>query len=171
MSWPSETLRRMYTQLSARPWLWGTVILGGLGLIALALLLGSQPAASPGGDTTSTVSLAVSVMLKLGAVLLLIYLCLRWLHRLQSVAPLTAKRQISLLETMHLSPRQKLHLVQIGGRTLLLGATEQSLSFLAEVDLPSTAEAPSQTPAESVTPTPTRALPFADFLRAWLYKG
>jgi flagellar biosynthetic protein FliO len=42
-------------------------------------------------------------------------------------------RQLELLETLRLSPRQALHLVRVGERSLLIGATDQSFSLLADM--------------------------------------
>lgn len=170
MSWLSnESLRHMQAHFRARPWLWGALILGGLGLSGAALAL-SAPPDRPNGETFSAASLTLSVIVKLGVILLLIYVCLHLLRRLQSISRLSPNRRITILETAHLSPRQKLHLVQVGGRTLLLGATEQNLSFLAEVELPCTLEGQAQTSPSSPASAQRPTTPFADLLAVWLRK-
>jgi flagellar biogenesis protein FliO len=44
-------------------------------------------------------------------------------------------RQVQLLETIRLSPKQALHLVSIGDQQLLVGATDQAISLLTQVEL------------------------------------
>lgn len=45
-----------------------------------------------------------------------------------------ATRQLHLLETIRLSPKQALHLVSIGDQQLLIGATDQNVSLIAHVE-------------------------------------
>ncbi len=40
---------------------------------------------------------------------------------------------ISLLQSVHLGPGRSVHLVSVGGRTLLIGSTSQHVSLLSEV--------------------------------------
>ena len=117
---------------------------------ALALILGlsmlytpSSPTLAnlPAADQPSTpslitdASLFLSVLLKLSAVIALIYGSLFLLKRWQGGALVTARRkQLTIVETTRLSPRQALHLVKAGDRTLLIGATDQSLTLLTELD-------------------------------------
>jgi hypothetical protein len=42
-------------------------------------------------------------------------------------------KQIALVETLHLSPQRSVHLVQVGGRSLLVGASRDGLRLLADV--------------------------------------
>lgn len=117
---------------------------------ALALVLGlsalytpSAPAVAnlPAADQPPTpalltdASLFLSVSLKLGAVIALIYGSLFLLKRWQGGALMTARRkQLTIVETTRLSPRQALHVVKAGDRTLLVGATDQNLTLLTELD-------------------------------------
>jgi flagellar biogenesis protein FliO len=41
---------------------------------------------------------------------------------------------VTLLETTRLSPRQALHLIRAGGQMYLIGATDQGVTLLAEVE-------------------------------------
>ena len=41
-----------------------------------------------------------------------------------------AARQMRLIETIRLSPKQALHLVSVGGQKLLIGATDQNISLI-----------------------------------------
>lgn len=84
---------------------------------------------------TSLTWLAVSVFLKLGLVLVLMYACLYVIRRLKFNTKGLSHRQLVILETLHLSPRQKLHLVQVGNKVLLIGATDDNLSVLGNVEM------------------------------------
>lgn len=84
---------------------------------------------------TSLAWLAISVFLKLGLVLVLMYVCLYVFRRLKFSTNGLSHRQLAILETLHLSPHQKLHLVQAGSKVLLIGATDDHLSVLSEVEM------------------------------------
>jgi flagellar biogenesis protein FliO len=73
--------------------------------------------------------------LKLVLVIGLIYLVLaglRWLQRRESRST-SNSAAIRILESTGLAPGQTLHLVVVGEKTLLIGATDQRLSILAEL--------------------------------------
>ncbi|MER3513173.1 MAG: hypothetical protein C4310_01145 [Chloroflexota bacterium] len=81
----------------------------------------------------------VSAALKFGLVLLLLYgalWALRRYARTGFVRGATDSRRLALLETMPLAPRQVLHLVRADDRTLLLGASERGIVFLADLTAP-----------------------------------
>ena len=139
-------LKELLKNWSAQPRVWAG---GGILALAVIALLGGvarplrpESAATP---YPSGFGLAVDVTLKLGLVLMLIYACVyalrKWDHRARS----GLNQRMSVLESVHLTARQSLHLVRAGDRVLLIGATDQGLTNLAEVDLPegfSPAEAP-----------------------------
>jgi len=135
-------LRPSLLKLARQPVIW----LCGLGLLALAALSlwagGASPAASsvplPGGqapqpDFFGMLSLVASVTFKLAFVIALIYGGMYLLRRWPGGWFTASQKRVSLLETTRLSPRQALHLVQVGNRTLLVGATDQAVTLLAEV--------------------------------------
>lgn len=73
--------------------------------------------------------------LKLFLVLGLVYLALlglRWLQRGQRKL-VTSGATIRVLETAGLAPGRALHLIVVGEKTLLIGATDHQLSLLAEL--------------------------------------
>lgn len=77
----------------------------------------------------------VSAFVKLMGVLLLIVgssvLFRRWLQ----LGPNgKVNRQMHLLETVRLSPKQALHLIAIGDHKLLIGATDQNVSLISPVE-------------------------------------
>lgn len=77
----------------------------------------------------------VSAFVKLIAVLLLIVgssvVFRRWLQPNLSGK---SARQMRLVETIRLSPKQALHVVMIGDQKLLIGATDQNISLIAPVE-------------------------------------
>ncbi len=80
---------------------------------------------------------SLSILLKLAGVLLLIVASAALF--LRPMLP-SRPRDLRLQESLRLSPRQALHLVQVGGRQFLLGATDQSISLICA--LPAAEDAP-----------------------------
>jgi flagellar protein FliO/FliZ len=101
-------------------------------LVLFAMNGSSKTAADPLG---STPLYFVGVFVKLIGVLLLIVLSSiifrRWF---QPGFSGKATRQLHLLETVRLSPKQALHLVSIGDQQLLIGATDQNVSLITHVE-------------------------------------
>jgi flagellar biosynthetic protein FliO len=128
---------------SLRKWFEGLGKQQKLFVAALAFSLISTIALFSIGDASSvtkdplgsTPFYFVSAFLKLIAVLVLIVgvsiFARRWI---QPGAGINSTRQLQLLETIRLSPKQALHLVAIGNQKLLIGATDQSVSLIAPVD-------------------------------------
>jgi flagellar protein FliO/FliZ len=158
------SLRPALTKLARQPMVW----VSGLGLLALAVF--SQWAAlstsaatpqssgqAPASDLFGTMSLAVSITLKLALVIALIYGCMWVLRRWPTGWMAVSKKRVALLETTRLSPRQALHLVQVGDRTLLVGATDQAVTLLTEIALPA-GEAVTATRSQAASPAFTHAL-------------
>ena len=106
-------------------------ILCTLGLMAL------KGTAGPTGDPMdSTPFYFISVFAKLIVVLLLIVassiIFRRWL---QPGVVGKRDRQVQLLETVRLSPKQAVHLISVGGQQLLVGATDQNITLLTAVEV------------------------------------
>ncbi|GAB4435792.1 MAG: hypothetical protein Kow0031_17530 [Anaerolineae bacterium] len=91
--------------------------------------------------------LGIDVFVKLALVLALVYLAmlgLRWLKKGKN-SGLNGSTTINVLETTGLAPGRSLHLVVVGEKTLLLGATDTHISLLTELPnaaLPLPEEAP-----------------------------
>jgi flagellar biosynthetic protein FliO len=105
-------------------------------LATLALMLTTGGGGSADGSVESTPLFFVGVAVKLGAVLLLIVggsvILRRWYgNRLHH----GSDRQMHLVETVRLSPKQALHVVEIGGQHFLIGATDHSISMLSSLEL------------------------------------
>jgi len=117
-------------------WACGTAILVCIVLVAVIV--------NPGQETTvsqakvdpfqSPTILAVDVFLKFLVVIGLIYLAYFLLRRWKEKHLAAGSRQLAIKESLHLSPKRSIHLVQAGNRTLLIGATDQAVSFLADID-------------------------------------
>jgi len=101
----------------------GRLLAGGLaGVVLLAALL----LAFTGGSTRDA-SLGMLAFRMAGntlAVLACLYLVLIGLRRWQTQVASITDRQLGIVETLRLSPKQVLHLVRVGNRQLLLGASD-----------------------------------------------
>ncbi len=131
-------------------------------LLTTGILLNLGDAKSAAQDPLgSTPFYFLSAFVKLLAVLLLIVgssvIFRRWLQ-----PGMTGKttRQMRLLETIRLSPKQALHLVLIGDQKLLIGATDQNVSLIAPVEA-------SLVPIPEEASQPQPGLDFASMLRSF----
>lgn len=138
------------------------------GLLAFSLLATGMLLSLGGSSTSvtqdplgSTPFYFVSAFVKLLAVLLLIVgsavIFRRWL---QPGMSRKSNRQMQLLETVRLSPKQALHLVMIGDQKLLIGATDQNVSLIAPIENQLAPSTETETP-----PQPT--LDFGAMLQAF----
>lgn len=111
-------------------------------LLAFSLLITGLLLAFGGGSTTSADPLGstplyfASAFVKLLVVLLLIVGSSMIFRRWQQQVGTGGKpsRQMRVLETVRLSPKQALHLVVIGDQKLLIGATDQSVSLISSIE-------------------------------------
>jgi len=88
-----------------------------------------------GADNRSGWEIALDFGVKLLIIVGLVYLVLygiRWLQRAR-YKNISGGATINVLETTGLSPGRSLHLVVVGEKTLLLGATDHQISVLAEL--------------------------------------
>lgn len=106
---------------------------GAGGLVAIALL-----AVSLTVEPDSLAGLTAQMVAKTALVLGLMFLTLAWLKRWQASG--ARAKQLAIVETLRLSPRQALHLVRVGERVLLLGASDAQVSLLTEVNEPPASE-------------------------------
>lgn len=92
-------------------------------------------ALSPEADNRPLWQISLDLALKLVIVIGLAYasmIGLRWLQKTKGL-PKAGSETIQILETVGLSPGKTLHLVVVGEKTLLLGATDHQLSLLSEL--------------------------------------
>jgi flagellar biosynthetic protein FliO len=142
------------------------VSLFAFGLLATGALLSFGDASSVAKDPlSSTPFYFLSAFVKLMAVLLLIVgssvIFRRWLQ--PGLNGKTA-RQMHLLETIRLSPKQALHLIVIGDQKLLIGATDQNVSLIAPVD-------DNLVPASSKESQPQPGLDFGSMIRSFNFSS
>ncbi len=118
------------------PWVWGGLVL--VGLFAAIWALNSRMAPPPPTTSASvgsnTTELAVDILVKLSLIVGLIYGALWVVRRWRGANLRSGAKKIDVLETVHLSPRRAIHLVQAGDREVLIGATDQNITFLSEVN-------------------------------------
>ena len=70
------------------------------------------------------------------SVLLVIVLAIGVLYLSKKVLPKMSSsqgRNIQVVETVHLGPRRWIHLVEIGGRQILIGSTNENITKLADI--------------------------------------
>jgi flagellar biosynthetic protein FliO len=115
------------------------VLAGGLFILGLALNQAS-PAGSPAPETTSMTGLWLDAAGKLVVILALIGGAALVLKHWQRSPWRTAERKIAVVETVHLAPRRAIHLVRVGGQHLLVGATDQAITLLSEIEIEPQAE-------------------------------
>jgi flagellar biosynthetic protein FliO len=88
-----------------------------------------------GADERSAWVVGGGLVIKLALVIVLIYVVLAGLRWLQGGRrqKMTGGATIRVLETVGIAPGRALHLVVVGEKTLLIGATDHQLSLLAEL--------------------------------------
>jgi len=96
------------------------------------------------------VDLIWDVVAKTALVLAVLYAAL-WLLRRYYLRGGVARNGASLLviQSAQLGPGRSLHLIGVGGKTLLVGSTSQQISLIAEVDPMQPLEMAGQAPGDS----------------------
>jgi len=105
-------------------------------LTATVILFFMSGAADPALDPkTPPVFYMAGVLIKLIGVLLLIFISAIIFKRWMNLGPQAGvSRQMHVIETLRLSPKQTLHLVSIGDQQLLIGATDTGISLLSQYE-------------------------------------
>lgn len=98
---------------------------------AAALLPGAAFAAAPGPDAGSL----VQVVLGLLAVVVAVLLLARFLPRLQGVRP-GGRGQLRVVDSLPLGQKERIVLVEVGDRQLLIGVTAAQVCTLHALDEP-----------------------------------
>ena len=137
-------------------------VLFAIGILATGMLLLISGAPASQNDTIGSSLYYAGVMVKLVGVLLLIVgigiVARRWQTRSGNIPG----HQLKVVESVRLSPKQVLHVVTVGERRLLIGATDQAISVLSELEaIPLAAAQPSnpELPAEKAN--------FSDYLKTF----
>jgi flagellar biosynthetic protein FliO len=132
-----EALTRWLQKYKSMPmWGKGLVWVGLLAFVAVGLAISSTPApasASAGDPFNNPTGLALDVFFKMGIVVVFIIGAALLLRRWQGGSWRGSQHQVSVVETIHLTPRRAIHLIQVGDRQLLIGATDQAVTLLSEV--------------------------------------
>lgn len=115
-----------------------------LGVLAILSVIAAVYTAR--AEENSSLSLFIEMVFNTIAVLALLYVVLaaykRWLQHSGRVR----RRQLELIESLRLGPKQAVHLVRVGERCLLVGGSDMQVSLLAEVEAPSTMESDASPP-------------------------
>lgn len=96
---------------------------------------------------------------KLAFVIALIYgviAALRWMQR-HKLSSMSNSNAIHVLETTGLAPGRTLHLVEVGHKTLLIGATDHQLTLLTELVPPQSSSSPPQLKLDATEELPEPA--------------
>ncbi|MBN1537982.1 MAG: flagellar biosynthetic protein FliO [Anaerolineales bacterium] len=133
-----ERMRNIIQSGRIPKWAWGIGLIALIALVVLGIMIGASESSAastnfPGNDIVSSTSMFINVVLKLGIVILMIYVFMQLLKRWQGTKQGKHKKYLSVIETTYLNPRQALHLVQAGDKLLLLGSTDQSVSCISEL--------------------------------------
>ena len=102
------------------------VVLG----VAMFMLIPSHPSAENDSSYLNSTGLAFSVFLKLGIIVVIIIGLAIVIKQMQSKMRVEKTEQISILETIHLSPHRSIYLLRVENEKILIGATDQNISTL-----------------------------------------
>jgi flagellar biosynthetic protein FliO len=133
-SWISNLMKKLKPSQIPQ-WLWGLILLG---IILAGTLLVQQLFISERADASEqaplgSASLVLDWILKLAFFLSLLFVGIYFARRWQRGGSGVISRRVQILESRHLSPKQAVHLIKADGRTFLIGATDQSLTLISEI--------------------------------------
>lgn len=106
---------------------------------APAYLQYQEPAKAGSGSTAATLAYVVSLIILFIGVIALAYLTSRFIAAKMGGIGQSAGSSIHM--TLALGPNRNIHLVEMAGRFFVVGATEQSIQLLFEIDSPEQIEA------------------------------
>jgi flagellar protein FliO/FliZ len=100
-------------------------------------LINSAPPATLGTTSESLMSLALlgKTALALGLVLVCVLVC-GWVARRLGTRPLTPGKVMRVVSSTSLGQREKVVIVEVQGKWLILGVTAQQVSALSQMDAP-----------------------------------
>ena len=115
-------------------WVWW--LAGGLTLVAIVLAsaLGNSTPVETSPFEANPVWTTISFIIKLAVVIGLIYVVMFFAQRWRGSMKIISNNKINLLETFRLSPKQSLHLIKVGEDVMLLGATDQGINLISNID-------------------------------------
>ena len=103
----------------------------------------------------------VTSLLVLGAVCIAAFVAVRFFGRFLSAGRARGAHLLDVVARVPLEPRRSLYVVEVAGKTLLVGTSEMGLSVLSELDA-------ERVRADLARPSPRS---FADALRSVLRRG
>ena len=118
---------------SLKPSIQWIVGLTGAGMIFLIIWGGFNPQNDSANGNTFA-ALGLDVFLKLGIVLILIYASAHLLRKFGITGISQKTRHLSISETLSLSPRRALYIIKVGEQKLLIGATDQNITLIKQLD-------------------------------------
>lgn len=129
-------LFRKWFETSSKKQKW-TAVLTIVGLLCtIALLSINRAGETPRDPLGSTPLYFAGAFVKLVVVLLLIFASAIFARRwLQPGLHGKSVRQMRLMESVRLSPKQALHLVSVGDQQFLIGATDQNVTLISQVEV------------------------------------
>ena len=117
-------------------WLWGVVLLAvimGAALLVQQLVgpsSGEPDAESPLGGASFVFDLILAFLFLMGVLFIGLYVVRRW----QRGGSASGAHRLQILESKHLSPKQAVHLIRAGQRLFVVGATDQGISLISEIE-------------------------------------
>ncbi len=136
-SWLSGLFFRLRDKGGMTIWIWIVILLVVLGI---GTIMGmpyqniDSAAGNNGLATMGSTGHLISVFLKWMAVIGLMYIAFIFLKRWQFGGVSDQVKQLAVIERLSLSQKQAILLVRVGNRQLLLGATDQNIALLTELD-------------------------------------
>jgi len=111
---------------------------GALAFVVLMIVLSPPGFASedPGETSLGTFGIAMELILSLGFIVILIFVFLNLMSRMRSGSWIQQSRKLKIIETTNLSQRQAIHMIKVGEKFYLVGATDNSISLLTEISDP-----------------------------------
>lgn len=123
-------LNKIFRARAYRRW----SIFGLVALFAIFLVLSIAGATSPPSGSFS--ALLMEMIINTIVVLGLLFLVVAAFRRWQRHSGHEQRRNLAMVESLRLSPKQAIHIVRVGERHLLVGASDTQISLLTEVQTP-----------------------------------
>jgi flagellar biosynthetic protein FliO len=118
--------------------LWISVALVLVTIFSIALLSWKIKSHTPDQgssfQTQSPTGIIMNVIMSLVFVFGLIYFLFYIVRWFQSKKSFVSTKKLTISETIRLSPHQQIHIIKVGNRKFLLGATEQSINLITELE-------------------------------------
>lgn len=131
MDWYQKFLK----WFSTRPrWLQVVLIVLLAVLVVMGFWLSDYKTGGSAAEMMDSTAWILGAVWKFGLVLLLIYGAAIVFRRWQIGGVKNSNRRMKIIESTALSPRRAVYLVQVDGQTFMVGATDQSVNLIAEIE-------------------------------------